>query len=371
MVLNELGIKLSLDQQSVREASKNLNKKTGTSPVKAPTPKGDASAGLGGLGAILMKAIPIAALITLVKPIRQVLEVIGAVISIGLAPLLPLLRVFLIVAVWIFKKLSEFLGAGIEWIWANLLEPIWEGLKSAFSIIWDGLVWVWGLLKPAFLLYWEGLKLYWGLWKGVFTLIWSGLSWVWNNLLKPVFQMYWAGLTAVWNNLWKPMFTLIWEGLKLYWEHWKEAFITIWNGLKWVWNNVHKPVWEWLRDRFKSIWENIIKPVWNTIRSHFDSINNALSSIVNTIRNLLNRISSIRLPSFSRSRSVDDLIISPSGTFSTAPDDFIIATKDPNSLGGGTVINIKVDGFVGDEDLLAERIGKAIMSRNRGGVSQF
>ena len=40
---------------------------------------------------------------------------------------------------------------------------------------------------------------------------------------------------------------------------------------------------------------------------------------------------------------VNDMIITPNGNFSTHPDDYVIATKNPQSLGGGQVVNnIKV-----------------------------
>ncbi|MDR1250146.1 MAG: tape measure protein [Treponema sp.] len=44
------------------------------------------------------------------------------------------------------------------------------------------------------------------------------------------------------------------------------------------------------------------------------------------------------------SMSVNDLIVTPQGSFSTHPDDFIIATKRPETLGsgGGTRLNVKI-----------------------------
>jgi len=63
-------------------------------------------------------------------------------------------------------------------------------------------------------------------------------------------------------------------------------------------------------------------------------------------------------------RSVNDAIISPSGEIiSTAPDDYLIATKDPNSLGGGITVYIdKVQGVDADEisDMLARRLALEI-----------
>jgi hypothetical protein len=49
------------------------------------------------------------------------------------------------------------------------------------------------------------------------------------------------------------------------------------------------------------------------------------------------------------SLGINDMILTPHGNFSTSPDDYIIATKDPRSLGsGGTVVNISVRNEAGD-----------------------
>lgn len=46
--------------------------------------------------------------------------------------------------------------------------------------------------------------------------------------------------------------------------------------------------------------------------------------------------------------SVNDMILTPQGKFSTHPDDYIIATKNPKSLGGGTVVNFTVNNTASD-----------------------
>ena len=43
------------------------------------------------------------------------------------------------------------------------------------------------------------------------------------------------------------------------------------------------------------------------------------------------------------SYQVNDMILTPQGKFSTHPDDYIIATKNPQSLGGGAVFNMKIN----------------------------
>ena len=46
--------------------------------------------------------------------------------------------------------------------------------------------------------------------------------------------------------------------------------------------------------------------------------------------------------------SVNDMILTPQGNFSTNPNDYIIATKNPQSLGGGAVVNVSVNNSMAD-----------------------
>lgn len=45
---------------------------------------------------------------------------------------------------------------------------------------------------------------------------------------------------------------------------------------------------------------------------------------------------------------VNDMILTPNGNFSTHPDDYLIATKNPHSLGGGVTVNVKIENTVSD-----------------------
>ena len=45
---------------------------------------------------------------------------------------------------------------------------------------------------------------------------------------------------------------------------------------------------------------------------------------------------------------VHDMILTPQGKFSTDPDDYIIATKNPNGLGGGLNQNVIINNYTSD-----------------------
>lgn len=66
---------------------------------------------------------------------------------------------------------------------------------------------------------------------------------------------------------------------------------------------------------------------------------------------------------FGKVTNVNDAIISPKGdVISTHPDDYLIATKNPSSLAGGSQIVITGNTFMGDEDV-AEKIGNMIINK--------
>ncbi len=68
--------------------------------------------------------------------------------------------------------------------------------------------------------------------------------------------------------------------------------------------------------------------------------------------------------------SVNDAIIDPSGRIiTTAPDDYLIATKDPQSLGknSGVTVNVTVNGDVSGRELV-EMVEEALMSKLRNNV---
>jgi hypothetical protein len=55
--------------------------------------------------------------------------------------------------------------------------------------------------------------------------------------------------------------------------------------------------------------------------------------------------------------SVNDLIVTPQGTWSTHPDDYIIATKRPEELGSGTQMNVTIVNNVGAAVTTQQSVG--------------
>ena len=71
-------------------------------------------------------------------------------------------------------------------------------------------------------------------------------------------------------------------------------------------------------------------------------------------------------PIYRNGKQINDAIITPQGTFNTHPDDYIIATKDPSSLGGnGMTIVIQGDNY----GINADDIAKSLYNRLRKKIS--
>lgn len=103
-----------------------------------------------------------------------------------------------------------------------------------------------------------------------------------------------------------------------------------------------------------SKFERLIQIVQNAIELIAESgIGKAIGGAFSGVRNLFGG---------RRNRSVDDAIISPRGDIiTTHPDDYIIATKTPETLGaGGGGVTIQINTMVGEEEF-ARKMGDNIM----------
>jgi hypothetical protein len=89
-----------------------------------------------------------------------------------------------------------------------------------------------------------------------------------------------------------------------------------------------------------------------TIKGIIDYIGSTVSNIVSSF--------------MGGGKTVGDAIITPSGVVHTAPDDYIIATKNPGALGGGNNITININGATvtkrEDIDALTNEISRRLFS---------
>lgn len=140
-----------------------------------------------------------------------------------------------------------------------------------------------------------------------------------------------------------------------------------------------------LIESIKEIWNKFIDSIKNTLSGITDKIrsvwDNFVSSIKSAISRIVDKIQNFRLFGGGRSRetNVGDAIIRPNGQIiRTDPADTLIATKNPEALGGGVSMtfapNITISGGINSElDIrrIAEQIAKLgfeELTRRTGGL---
>ena len=130
----------------------------------------------------------------------------------------------------------------------------------------------------------------------------------------------------------------------------KEAWISTWTSIK----TFFVGIWTGIADAAKAAMDKVkayIDPVLKTIEKALNKLQEIGGAVTGGIKKAVSKVV-----------NVDDAVISPSGTVvSTHPDDYLIATKDPSSLGGGGgTFNININGAIFTQDA-ARTLGDLII----------
>ena len=294
---------------------------------------GGIMAGVGlAVGAI---AMVIEALSFIIKPIMSLLKIILMLLFLPLVPILkPVMQGLAAFIKWfapVMKKVAGYvekfvniLGSGITWIWENLLKPIWDGLKTAILAGWE-------MLKNAGVFIWEEIIV------PAFGFLKDVGVWIWEQIIKPVF-LFWVDMgEKLWNYI-KSLFTGTIDVIKVVWEFIKGLFK---GGIE-----VGSTVWDWFKGLFKGTID-VATTVWSWFKGLLPSGDGS-------------------------SKTVEDAIITPSGVVHTNPNDYIIATKDPGSLGGGKItVNINNPSVRQDTDIkkIANEVSRVLQRQMTGRIS--
>ena len=132
----------------------------------------------------------------------------------------------------------------------------------------------------------------------------------------------------------------------------RDFFSTIWDSITEIFKVAIDHIMRMLRPLLRAM-EIVGGGIGGGIKNISKGIGSGLGGLFNTGGNF-----------FKGALSVNDAIISPDGNIiTTHPDDYLIATKNPQSLGGGggVVINITGNSFMGEDDM-AEKIGNRLMN---------
>ena len=152
----------------------------------------------------------------------------------------------------------DAIGAGLSFIWNNIIQPIFNAMVTAFSLVWQG-------IQMAFTAVWEAIQ--------------TAISFVWENIIQPVFNAIGAVFAAVWQGI-QMAFTAVWEAIQtaisFVWENIIQpvfnaigaVFAAVWQGIQMAFT----AVWEAIQTAISFVWENIIRPVFNAIGEVFGNI---------------------------------------------------------------------------------------------------
>jgi len=169
---------------------------------------------------------------------------------------------------------------------------------------------------------------------------------------------------------------LIWLGIKTSINEKIQAISTtitkVINGIKTVWITV----WTAIKDFFINIWDAIK----NTAKSAIDGIKNFLQPIIDMVDKVISKLQSIgksvggsissAVNKIGNAIGINDGIVQNGQVITTHPDDYIIATKTPESLGGkgGIQINITGGTYLSEDVALdiGDKIIRALNMQMRG-----
>lgn len=128
-----------------------------------------------------------------------------------------------------------------EWLWENVVQPVWNFISWHISAAWNTIRLVFDLIV-------------WGI-----THLGDIFSWLYNNIVKPVWDAISTAISWVWENGVKPVFNAI------------KGFIenTLGPVFTWLKDNVIVPVWNGILDGIRWVWDKI-KPVFQAMKDFLD-----------------------------------------------------------------------------------------------------
>lgn len=288
----------------------------------------------------------------------------------------------LLVKKWDVVKAAVIKGAKVVGAFFNKL---WEGiknaavaafnkLKQALTKVLDGIKAVWSKIAGFFSALWENIvavaKSVWSALVDFFSVIVEGVKAVWNTITE-FFSNLWSGIISVAEKIWNGItgvFSAIIEQIKAVWSSITGFFGGLWDGIVSAASNiiaglaepfskvldVIKGLWTGLTDFFSSLWDSlkngvvsVAEAIGNIFTGLFDGVKNQFFGFINTLKDGWEKVKGFfgglwdgAVNFFTGSESkeapeptkVNDMILTPDGTYSTHPDDTIFAMKNPGSL---------------------------------------
>ena len=347
------------------------------------------AAGIETLGPALKPiAYIILGIVSAIKIWTAVQTVLNAVMAANPIGLIIIAVVGLIGVITLLVKKWDVVKAalikGIKAVW-EFFKKLWEGVKNsavaafnklmqALTKVLDGIKAVWSKITGFFSALWENIvavaKSVWSALVDFFSVIVEGVKAVWNTITE-FFSNLWSGIISVAEKIWSGItgvFSAIIEQIKAVWSSITSFFGGLWDGIVSAASNIIaglaepfskvldaiKSLWTGLTDFFSSLWDSlkngvvsIAEAIGNIFTGLFDGVKNQFFGFINTLKDGWEKVKGFfgglwdgAVNFFTGSESkevpeptkVNDMILTPDGTYSTHPDDTIFAMKNPGSL---------------------------------------
>lgn len=266
--------------------------------------------GLIGVITLLVKKWDVvkAALIKGIKAVWEFFKKFGAAILAILFPIPAAIIAGIMLIVKNWETIKNALIAGAKAV-GNFFVGIWETIKNAFitafKAIGNFFVGIGRSIKNFFVNIWNSIKNFFGgLWDGIVSAasnIIAGLPEPFSKVLD-VIKSLWTGLTDFFSSLWDSLE----NGVVSVAEAIGNIFTGLFDGVKnqfFGFINTLKDGWEKVKGFFGGLWDGAV--------------------------NFFTGSESKEVPEPTK---VNDMILTPDGTYSTHPDDTIFAMKNPGSL---------------------------------------
>ncbi|MDH6224365.1 hypothetical protein [Streptomyces sp. MJP52] len=202
------------------------------------------------------------------------------------------------------------IGAVIDWVWVNVIKPVWDAMQPALEELgricrwlWENTIrpvwqamgrvisWVWhNLIKPAWKAMGEAAVRLWHEYvrpafqrmRPVFIAVGQAVSWLWLNLIKP----YWKGIGQLAMWLWR-------EAIKPAFDRISAVLKAAGAGFRWLWHNAVKPSWTALYNGIWTSWRKYLKPTFDALQRVVDRIGGTFSAAASAAKRGWDRLKAI------------------------------------------------------------------------------
>lgn len=233
---------------------------------------------IGLVATVIATIAGVAGIIQEITAAQAALNVVMSANLIGI--IITLIAALVAVFIYLWNNCEEF---------RNFWIGLWDGIKSAFSTVWDAIVNFFTVTIP-------------DAWNSVVDFFWQGY-YTWQSIWQSIgdfFSGIWDGIVSFFTetipNAWNSLVDFCWQGYYAWQEVWQNVgdfFSGIWDGIVGFFTETIPNAWNGLMDIFNKIgswWSGI----WNGVRDTFSNVFNSLVNIakqpINAIIGLINGI---------------------------------------------------------------------------------